>query len=200
VRVVQPDGRRTGAQGGQPDRDAEEQLVQPGAVGQVVGGECHAVMLGHNRSMKTVAVAVLGGLLTLAGIALLVLPGPGFVLVAAGLAVLATRFTWARKPLDYAKDKAEQGVHEVGRSPLRAAGAAIAAAALIVLGVLALAGVDLPFINALSAVVLILSGLFLVGTIVFARRQDKLETERAHRPAGTPQGGGAHRAARPSSD
>ena len=44
-------------------------------------------------TVKTTVIAVLGGLLTLAGIALLVLPGPGFVLVAAGLAVLATRFT-----------------------------------------------------------------------------------------------------------
>src|SRR4051795_6312149 len=108
---------------------------------------------GRRIGMKTVAVAVLGGLLTLAGIALLVLPGPGFVLVAAGLAVLATRFSWAKKPLDYARDKAEQGIEEVGKSPLRAAGATIAALVLVVLGVLALAGVDLPFVNALSAVV-----------------------------------------------
>jgi uncharacterized protein (TIGR02611 family) len=143
--------------------------------------------------VKTVVVAVLGGLLTLAGIALLVLPGPGFVLVAAGLAVLATRFSWAKKPLDYAKDKAQQGIEEVARSPWRAAGAVVAALALVVLGVLALAGVDLPFMNAVTAVVLILSGLFLIGTVVFARRQEKLERAIAHRPAGVPGSAGAHR-------
>jgi len=71
--------------------------------------------------MKTAVIAVLGGLLTLAGIALLVLPGPGFVLVAAGLAVLATRFAWARKPLDYAKDKAQEGVEEVAKRRARGA-------------------------------------------------------------------------------
>ena len=150
--------------------------------------------------MKTFVVAVLGGLLTLAGIALLVLPGPGFVLVAAGLAVLATRFSWAKKPLEYAKDKAEQGIEEVGKSPLRAGGAAIAALVLIVLGALAVAGVDLPFVNTLSAIVLIISGLFLLGTIFYARREEHLAEERAHRPAGTPQGGGAYRAARPAAD
>jgi uncharacterized protein (TIGR02611 family) len=155
---------------------------------------------GNTARMKTVVVAVLGGLLTLAGIALLVLPGPGFVLVAAGLAVLATQFEWAKKPLDYAKDKAQQGIEEVGKSPWRAAGATIAALVLIVLGVLALAGVDLPLVNTLSAVVLIVSGLFLIGTIFYARRQQRVETERAHRPPGTPQGGGAYRAARPSAD
>jgi hypothetical protein len=154
--------------------------------------------VGHKAQMKTVVVAVLGGLLTLAGIGLLVLPGPGFVLVAAGLAVLATRFSWAKKPLDYAKDKAEQGIEEVGKSPLRAAGAAIAAVALIAVGVLALVGVELPFVNALSAVVLIISGLFLIGTIFFARHQEKLEEARLNRPAGVPQGGGAYRTAAPS--
>ena len=150
--------------------------------------------------MKTVVVAVLGGLLTLAGIALLVLPGPGFVLVAAGLAVLATRFAWAKRPLDYAKDKAQQGIEEVGKSPLRAAGAAIAAFVLIGLGVLALAGVDLPFVNTLSAVILIISGLFLIGTIFFARRQEKIEDEKARRPAGTPGSAGAYRVAGPKAD
>ncbi len=151
--------------------------------------------VGHHRMVKTVAIAVLGGLLTLAGIALLVLPGPGFVLVAAGLAVLATRFPWAKKPLDYAKDKAQEGVEEVGKSPLRAAGAALAAVALIVVGALTLFGVEVPFLNAFTAAVLILSGLFLVGTVVYARRQEKLEQERAHRPAGQRGTAGAYRAA-----
>ncbi len=145
--------------------------------------------------MKTVAIAVVGGLLTLAGIGLLVLPGPGFVLVAGGLAVLATRFAWARKPLDYAKDKAQEGVEEVAKSPWRAGGAILAALVLVALGVLALMGVDLPFMNAFTAVVLILSGLFLVGTVVIARRQEKLEQARAHRPAGERGTAGAYRAA-----
>ncbi|MGY1640580.1 PGPGW domain-containing protein [Geodermatophilus sp. SYSU D00703] len=145
--------------------------------------------------MKTAVVAVLGGVLTLAGIALLVLPGPGFVLVAAGLAVLATRFPWAKKPLDYAKDKAKQGVEEVAQSPWRAAGAVLAALVLVVLGVLALMGVDLPFVNAFTAVVLIVSGLFLIGTVLFARRQEKLARARTHRPAGGRGPAGAHGAA-----
>ncbi|MGY1623970.1 PGPGW domain-containing protein [Geodermatophilus sp. SYSU D00965] len=145
--------------------------------------------------MKTAVVAVLGGVLTLAGIALLVLPGPGFVLVAAGLAVLATRFSWAQKPLDYAKDKAQQGVEEVAKSPWRAAGAVLAALVLVAMGVLALIGVDLPFVNAFTAVVLILSGLFLIGTVLFARRQEKLQRARAHRPPGERGTAGAYRAA-----
>jgi uncharacterized protein (TIGR02611 family) len=128
---------------------------------------------GHNGNVKTVVVAVLGGLLTLAGIALLVLPGPGFVLVAAGLAVLATQFEWARRPLDYAKGKAEDGMHQVGRSRWRAAFAVLCALALVAVGVLVLVGVELPFTNAFTAVVLVLSGLFLLGTVVYARRKEQ---------------------------
>jgi drug/metabolite transporter (DMT)-like permease len=71
----------------------------------------------------------------------------------------------------------------------------LAALVLVVLGVLALVGEDLPFVNAFTAVVLILSGLFLVGTVVFARRQEKLERGRAHRPAGRRGTAGAYRAA-----
>ena len=107
--------------------------------------------IGHHPTVKTAVVALLGGLLTLAGIALLVLPGPGFVLVAAGLAVLATQFDWAKKPLDYAKNKAQQGVEEVAKSPWRAAGAVLAALALTALGVLALLGVDLPSVDEIDS-------------------------------------------------
>lgn len=151
--------------------------------------------MGHNRPVKTVVIATLGGLLTFAGVALLVLPGPGFVLVAAGLAVLATRFAWAKKPLDYAQDKAVAGVEEVGRSPWRAAGAVLAALALVIVGALVLSGVELPFTNAFTALVLVISGLFLVGTVVFARRHEKVMVARAHRPAGVAGTDGAYRVA-----
>lgn len=145
--------------------------------------------------MKTTVIALLGGLLTLSGIALLVLPGPGFVLVAAGLAVLATRFSWARKPLDYAKEKAQEGVEEVATNPWRAAGAVLAALVLVALGGVVLAGVDLPFTNAFTAVVLVLSGLFLIGTVVYARRQERSQRARTRRPAGERGAAGAYRTA-----
>jgi uncharacterized protein (TIGR02611 family) len=119
--------------------------------------------------MKTAAIAVLGVVLLLAGVALLVLPGPGFVLIAAGLAVLATRFDWAKKPLDYAKDKAEQGMQEVSRSNGRATFALVCALLLVAAGVAGLAGLEIPMLNTVSAILLILSGVGLLGTLVYAR-------------------------------
>ncbi|MEO5832422.1 MAG: PGPGW domain-containing protein [Nakamurella sp.] len=121
--------------------------------------------------MKTAVSVTLGAVLLIAGVALLVLPGPGFVLIAAGLALLATRFDWAKRPLDYAKDKAQQGVKEVRDNKIKAGVALVCALGLAGGGILALAGVDLPFVNTLSAILLILGGLFLVGTVVYARRQ-----------------------------
>jgi hypothetical protein len=133
--------------------------------------------------LKRSAVAVLGGLLTLTGIALLVLPGPGFVLVAAGLAVLATQFAWAKRPLDFAKDKAHQGMDEVARSWWRAGGAALCALVLAGVGIADMTDLDLPFVNTLSGVVLIASGLFLIGTVVYARGSARYPRERARSPA-----------------
>jgi hypothetical protein len=53
--------------------------------------------------MKKFIVALFGGTVLLVGIALLVLPGPGLPIVAAGIAILATEFLWARRALRNAK-------------------------------------------------------------------------------------------------
>ena len=47
--------------------------------------------------MRQIIVGVLGGTVLLLGIALIVLPGPAFVVIPAGLAILAVEFAWARR-------------------------------------------------------------------------------------------------------
>jgi uncharacterized protein (TIGR02611 family) len=47
----------------------------------------------------------IGLALILLGMFLLVLPGPGILIIAAGLAVLAPEFEWARRLLDWMKQK-----------------------------------------------------------------------------------------------
>jgi UPF0716 family protein affecting phage T7 exclusion len=51
------------------------------------------------RHGRRVVVAVVGGVVVLAGLIMCVLPGPGLLTVAAGLAILATEFEWARRML-----------------------------------------------------------------------------------------------------
>jgi uncharacterized protein (TIGR02611 family) len=46
---------------------------------------------------------LIGFTLLAVGLALLVLPGPGWLTLAAGLALLATEFAWARSLLDRMK-------------------------------------------------------------------------------------------------
>jgi len=58
------------------------------------------------RSAKTIAVLVVGLALVGAGVVMLVLPGPGILVIIAGLAVLATEFVWAEMVLDKAKAQA----------------------------------------------------------------------------------------------
>jgi len=53
--------------------------------------------------MKKIFIAFMGGTVLLVGAAFLVLPGPGLPIVAAGLAILATEFIWARRALRNAK-------------------------------------------------------------------------------------------------
>jgi uncharacterized protein (TIGR02611 family) len=42
------------------------------------------------------AIAMVGGTVVLVGICMLVLPGPGIVVIPAGLAILSLEFAWAR--------------------------------------------------------------------------------------------------------
>ena len=56
------------------------------------------------RSVRRVVVAVVGMTILLGGVALLVLPGPAFIVIPIGLAVLAIEFEWARDLLRRARE------------------------------------------------------------------------------------------------
>lgn len=52
-----------------------------------------------------VGVGLAGGLVLVAGIVMIPYPGPGWLVVFAGLAILATEFSWAERVLRYAKHR-----------------------------------------------------------------------------------------------
>lgn len=60
------------------------------------------------RSSKRIAVTVVGGALVLGGLAMLVLPGPGILVVALGFAVLGTEYAWAAIAFERTKRTAAQ--------------------------------------------------------------------------------------------
>lgn len=55
------------------------------------------------NQIKRVAIAVVGGTVLVLGIALIVFPGPAFLVIPAGLAILALEFAWARRWLRSAR-------------------------------------------------------------------------------------------------
>jgi uncharacterized protein (TIGR02611 family) len=72
-------------------------------------------------ALRKTLVALAGGSLLLAGLAMLVLPGPAFVVIPAALAILAIEFAWARRWLAWLRErfKALAG-RKPGRSPAAA--------------------------------------------------------------------------------
>jgi tetrahydromethanopterin S-methyltransferase subunit E len=56
------------------------------------------------KILKRVVVGVIGGTIVLIGIALLILPGPAFVVIPLGLLILASEFAWARRLLHRARE------------------------------------------------------------------------------------------------
>ena len=45
---------------------------------------------------RRIAISIVGGTVLLIGVAMLVLPGPGLVVIPLGLAILGIEFAWAR--------------------------------------------------------------------------------------------------------
>jgi tellurite resistance protein TerC len=75
----------------------------------------HRIML---KYAKRIVTGIIGMSVLLFGIALLVLPGPAFIVIPIGLAILATEFAWARRALTIIRESAEKGVEKLKLSTL----------------------------------------------------------------------------------
>jgi uncharacterized protein (TIGR02611 family) len=65
------------------------------------------------RQARRLVVLVIGSTVLLIGVALLVLPGPAFVVIPLGLAILATEYRWARNLLHRLKTATEKGAERL---------------------------------------------------------------------------------------
>jgi uncharacterized protein (TIGR02611 family) len=66
------------------------------------------------RTSSIVAVSLSGTLLIIVGVVMLVTPGPGLLLIIAGLAVWSREFAWARRLRDLARRRIRE---RLGRDP-----------------------------------------------------------------------------------
>ena len=63
---------------------------------------------------RRIVVGVVGTTVVLLGVALLILPGPGLIVIPAGLAILALEFAWARRWLRIARERSQQALELIG--------------------------------------------------------------------------------------
>ena len=126
---------------------------------------------GSNPAKRALAL-VGGGLLLLVGIALLVLPGPGLLLVLAGLLVLSNQFPSVDRYVDPVQDRAMKAAEDSVSSPLRITLSVLFGLGLIGAGVTwGLLGPRVPLGGWPTGSSLILSGLILLGLLVYSYRR-----------------------------
>jgi uncharacterized protein (TIGR02611 family) len=65
------------------------------------------------RHARRIIILVVGMTILLIGVAMIVLPGPAFLVIPVGLAILATEYAWARRWLRIARDAAEKGAEKL---------------------------------------------------------------------------------------
>ena len=143
--------------------------------------------------LKRFAVTILGVALLVLGAAMMVLPGPGILVIVGGLALLATEYVWARKLLKTARAKAEDVQEAAVASPLRTAATVVFGVGLLGLGLamVLLRDVDLPFWSPVTGGIMAVTALILLATTYLTIRAAKGQ-DTTYVPTG-PEGPGSAR-------
>jgi hypothetical protein len=123
------------------------------------------------RPLRRALVTVAGGTLCMFGVALLVLPGPGLLLVLGGLVLLASEYRTAAKLVDPVRTRALQAAREGLASPARIAATILCGLGLIGAGIAWILVPGVPFANPASGACLALSGIILLALLGYAYRR-----------------------------
>ena len=106
------------------ERDASDVVAEISSVDPEVARRWHdhpavvpfkVVALFIVRNGRRIAITVVGIVVLVAGLALLVLPGPGWLLIFVGLSILGTEYVWAQRLLRVAKQQANNAKDKVLR-------------------------------------------------------------------------------------
>jgi tellurite resistance protein TerC len=66
---------------------------------------------------RRIAIAIVGFTVLIIGIAMIVLPGPAFIVIPVGLGILGLEFAWARHWLHKVKERSAQVVNSIRGKP-----------------------------------------------------------------------------------
>ncbi|WP_103354094.1 PGPGW domain-containing protein [Amycolatopsis sp. CA-128772] len=127
--------------------------------------------MGIGKQAKRILITVAGAVLLLVGVLLLVLPGPGLLLVLAGLLVLASEFPALERYVDPVRDRAMKAAEDSVSSPLRIAGSVLAGLALLAAGIVWGTVKSLPFSGWSTGSSLILSSVILFALLGWSYRR-----------------------------
>ena len=123
--------------------DTDLALVTPPSFWRLFGLRGPGIILRWvGRNGKRLAVAVVGSVFLLGGLAMIVLPGPGVIVSLIGLAILATEFAWAERALDHATERTAQVAGTVSSSRAGRGMLVLSGTSLCVAGVAALVVLD----------------------------------------------------------
>lgn len=67
------------------------------------------------RNSKRIAVSIVGGVVLLAGVAMLVFPGPAVLVIPLGFAILGTEYAWAAAAVEKSKRLADSAGKQTKR-------------------------------------------------------------------------------------
>lgn len=93
---------------------------------------------------KRILLEIVGWVLVVAGVAALVLPGPGLLMIFGGMAILSQQYEWAERRLAPIKYRALKGAAEGVETWLRIVMSSTLAIGLVACGVLWIAGPEAP--------------------------------------------------------
>lgn len=136
--------------------------------------------------VKRFAATLVGGVLLLLGAAMMVLPGPGILVIVAGLAVLATEYVWAQRLLKRARTQAEKVQEAAVASPARTGATVLFGVGLLALGLAMtfLRDVDLPFWGPVTGGIMAVTAVILLTTTYLTYRAGRGE-DTTHTAAGS---------------
>jgi uncharacterized protein (TIGR02611 family) len=134
------------------------------------------------KHSKRVVLEVVGWALVIAGIAGLVLPGPGLLGIFAGLVILSQQYDWAERRVEPIKKKALGGASDSVQTWPRIGLATLCSLGIIGFGVLWSLQPSAPswwpvderwwlFGGWPTGITLVLSGMFAIGMIVYSYRR-----------------------------
>ncbi|MBA3745027.1 PGPGW domain-containing protein [Sporichthya sp.] len=129
--------------------------------------------------LRKVVIAIGGSLVLAAGIAMIPLPGPGWLVVVAGLYILSLEFAWADRLFNRIKDKVIDAAHMAAANKWGTGLSVLSALSLVAAGIVWAMWDELPLSSWPTGIALSASGVLALGTIWWASTDLKKKRRRS---------------------